>query len=41
LSVPLATGWAAKLAWSTGLATRVGGDYNVISIALQYRWFDK
>jgi hypothetical protein len=41
LSVPLATGWAAKLAWSTGLATRVGGDYKVISMALQYRWFDK
>lgn len=35
LSVPLAAKWSAKLAWSRGLVTRVGGNFQTISIALQ------
>ena len=41
LSVPLAAKWSAKLAWSRGLVTRVGGNFQTISIALQYRWFNR
>jgi hypothetical protein len=41
LSVPLETGWSTKLSWSNGFATRAGGDFKVISVALQYRWFDR
>lgn len=41
LSVPFAPGWSAKLAWSKGFVTRAGGDYEVIAVAFQYRWFDK
>jgi hypothetical protein len=40
LSVPLAAQWSAKLAWSRGLTTRVGGDFQTVSVALQYRWFN-
>jgi hypothetical protein len=40
LSVPLARQWSAKLAWSRGLTTRVGGDFQTFSLALQYRWFN-
>jgi hypothetical protein len=40
LSVPLATQWSAKFAWSTGLTTRVGGNFQTFSVALQYRWFN-
>jgi len=40
MSVPLAMRWSAKLAWSRGLLTRVGGDFQVFSVALQYRWFN-
>jgi hypothetical protein len=40
LSVPLATQWSAKLAWSRGLITRVGGNFQTVSVALQYRWFN-
>jgi hypothetical protein len=41
LSIPVSTGWSTKLAWSKGFAVRSGGDYDVFSIALQYRWFDR
>jgi hypothetical protein len=41
LSVPLASGWSAKLGWSKGVVTRAGGDFKVIAVALQYRWFDR
>ncbi|CAE6818206.1 hypothetical protein R69888_05977 [Paraburkholderia haematera] len=41
LSVPLAAQWSAKLAWSRGLVTRVGGNFQTLSIALQYRWFNR
>ncbi|MGF6754967.1 transporter [Paraburkholderia sp. GAS42] len=40
LSFPLASQFSAKLAWSRGLITRVGGNFQTISIALQYRWFN-
>jgi hypothetical protein len=41
LSVPLGRGWSGKLAWSKGFTVRAGGDYEVIALALQYRWFDR
>jgi hypothetical protein len=41
LSVPFGGGWSGKIAWSKGFATQAGGDYTVISLALQYRWFDR
>ena len=40
LSLPLGSGWSGKLAWSKGTAVRVGGDFEMFSIALQYRWLD-
>jgi len=40
LSLPVARGWSAKLGYSKGTAVRAGGDYDVLSAALQYRWFD-
>ncbi|SOE82373.1 Putative MetA-pathway of phenol degradation [Caballeronia arationis] len=40
LSVPLAAQWSAKLAWSNGLITRVGGNFQTVSLSLQYRWFN-
>jgi hypothetical protein len=39
-SMPLASTWSAKLSWSKGFVTRVGGDFNSVSATLQYRWFD-
>jgi len=41
LSVPFGGGWSAKLGWSKGFVVRAGGDYDVIALALQYRWFDR
>ncbi|MGH8666626.1 MAG: transporter [Burkholderiales bacterium] len=41
LSVPIDNGWSAKLAWSKGFATRAGGDYEILGLVLQYRWFDR
>jgi hypothetical protein len=41
LSVPVASGWSMKLGWSKGFQMRAGGDYDVYSVALQYRWFDR
>ena len=41
LSLPLGAGWSTKLTWSKGMATRVAGDFEVIGITLQYRWFDQ
>jgi hypothetical protein len=40
LSVPITRNWSAKLAASTGLIVRAGGNYKAISLAIQYRWFD-
>jgi len=41
LSVPLARQWSTKLAWSRGLTTRIGGNFQTVAIALQYRWFNR
>jgi Putative MetA-pathway of phenol degradation len=41
LSLPLSSGWSTKLSWSRGVATRIAGDFEVIAITLQYRWFDR
>jgi hypothetical protein len=41
LSVPIDNSWSAKLAWSKGFATRAGGDYDIVALVLQYRWFDR
>src|SRR5262249_36185883 len=40
LALPIARGWSTKLAASKGTAIRVGGDYRIMSVAVQYRWFD-
>jgi hypothetical protein len=37
LSLPIARGWSAKLAYAKGAVVRVGGDFNIASIAVQYR----
>ena len=41
LSVPLAAQWSTKLAWSRGLSTRIGGNFQTVAVALQYRWFNR
>ena len=41
LSAPLARSWSAKIALSNGLVTRIGGNYKSITLAVQYRWFDR
>jgi len=40
MSLPVAAGWSTKLGWSKGTVVRVGGDYRIFTLALQYRWFD-
>ncbi|WP_246024759.1 transporter [Paraburkholderia dinghuensis] len=40
LAVPLGHGWSAKLGYSRGFVTRAAGDYQIVSVAVQYRWFD-
>jgi len=35
LSVLLTEKWSAKLAWSRGLITRVGGNFQTVSVVLQ------
>ncbi|MGO8920195.1 MAG: transporter [Stellaceae bacterium] len=41
LSVPVAQGLSAKVAWSSWLTGRFGGQFNTIGFTLQYRWFDR
>ncbi|PVX76274.1 transporter [Paraburkholderia unamae] len=41
LAMPLGHGWSAKLAYSRGFITRAAGDYQIVTVALQYRWFDR
>jgi Putative MetA-pathway of phenol degradation len=41
LSFPLSSQWSGKLAWSRGLITTIGGNFQTISLALQYRWFNR
>jgi hypothetical protein len=39
-SLPVASGWSAKVAYSKGTVVRAGGDYGIATAALQYRWLD-
>jgi len=41
LSFPLSARWSGKLAWSRGLTTSIGGNFQTISVALQYHWFNR
>jgi hypothetical protein len=41
LSIPLADSVSVKLAWSTGLTSRGGADFDTVGLVLQYRWFDR
>lgn len=41
LSFPLSSQWSGKLAWSRGLVTTIGGNFQTVSLALQYRWFNR
>jgi hypothetical protein len=41
LSVPLAKAYSLKVSWSTGVITRIGGEFTVFGLAFQYRWFDR
>jgi len=41
LSFPLSAQWSGKFAWSRGLTTSFGGDFQTVSVALQYRWFNR
>jgi len=38
-SAPLGSGWSTKFSWSKGLTTRIGGDFEEYTFALQYLWF--
>jgi outer membrane putative beta-barrel porin/alpha-amylase len=40
LSVPLAEGFSAKLAWSSWLTAHKSGNFDTFGVSLQYRWFD-
>ncbi len=40
LSLPITKSYSFKVGWSTGLTTRVGGDFDTFLAAVQYRWFD-
>jgi Putative MetA-pathway of phenol degradation len=39
VSVPLGSRQSLKAAWSTGATTRVGGDFDTLSVAWQKVWF--
>jgi hypothetical protein len=41
LSIPLADAVSVKLAWSTGLTSRGGADFDAFGLFLQYRWYDR
>jgi hypothetical protein len=38
---PLSAQWSGKLAWSRGLTTSIGGNFQTVTVALQYRWFNR
>ena len=40
LSVPVSARQSVKLSWSTGTSTRIGGDFDSVSLAWQYLWFN-
>ena len=39
VSMPVATGWSTKFNWSKGLTSRLGGNFEEFTFALQYHWF--
>lgn len=39
-ALPVAPRQSVKLSWSTGASTRIGGDFDLISLTYQYLWFD-
>ena len=41
LSVPLADGLSAKVAWSSWLTAHNGGAFDSLILTMQYRWFDR
>ena len=40
-STPLGAGWSTKFNWSKGATTRIGGNFEEYSFALQYHWFSR
>lgn len=40
-AMPVAPRQSVKLSWSTGAVTRIGGDFDLISLTYQYLWFDR
>jgi len=38
---PVGRGYSAKLSWSHWLSGQYGQNFSTVSLALQYRWFDK
>jgi len=41
LAVPFAKAYSLKFSWSTGVITRIGGEFTAFAVALQYRWFGR
>jgi Putative MetA-pathway of phenol degradation len=41
LALPVGRRHSIKLAWATGFATRVGGDFDTLTVAWQTLWFDR
>jgi hypothetical protein len=41
LAVPFAKAYALKFSWSTGVVTRIGGNFTSFGVAFQYRWFGR
>jgi len=41
LAVPFAKAYALKFNWSTGVVTRIGGNFSAYMVAFQYRWFSR
>ncbi len=39
-SLPVGRSYSVKVAWARGLTTRIGGNFNTVSVAWQYTWFD-
>jgi hypothetical protein len=39
-AMPVAPRHSVKLSWSTGTSTRIGGDFDLMSLSYQYLWFD-
>ncbi|MCI0388189.1 MAG: transporter [Acidobacteria bacterium] len=39
-SLPVGRRYSVKISWARGVATRIGGDFNTVSVAWQYAWFD-